>query len=242
MTTSQPRIIALPRYEPLRRHTKGERFYVTPEGVCRSVTTILDGSKDKSFLDQWRERVGEIEADFIRNTAAYRGTKLHEYVENYLLGTCTSPPFCFLCNPYWVSIKPFLSTVRKPVLMEGAVWHPKKYAGTLDCIAYLDDDLDQPTLLDWKTADKWVQPYKLYDYTLQCAAYVKAANHVYAHQGLNIKRAKIVIAKPNEIPQIEDLDEDALEQLFQHFLGRLDYIVRSRPPIPQPKKRRRTRI
>lgn len=227
MPPSTYAIQALPRFEPVRQHTETERYYHTPVGLCRSVTTILDGSKDKTWIQEWRERIGEAEADFIRDTAAYRGTMLHSYVENFLLGTYRKPPFCFLCNPYWVSIQPFLSTVRKPVLMEAAVWHPRKFAGTLDCLAYLDDDVDQPTLLDWKTADKWVNTNKMYDYTLQCAAYVNAANYVYRAQGLHIKRAKIVIAKRNEIPQIEDLDEDALDQLFQHFLARLEYVTRA---------------
>jgi len=104
--------------------------------------------------------------------------------------------------------------------MEGAIWHPMGYAGTLDCIAYLADDDLQPTLLDWKTADSKRKPDKIYEYSLQCAAYVAAANYVYGHMGLCIGQAKIVVALPDDEPQIETFDAKALEQLFKHFQAR----------------------
>jgi hypothetical protein len=106
--------------------------------------------------------------------------------------------------------------------MEGALWHPAGYAGTFDCIAYLADDGDQPTLLDWKTRENGpCKPDKMYEYSIQVAAYVAAANHVYSHNGLNITQAKIVVALPDEPPQIETLNASALEQLYKHFLARL---------------------
>ena len=109
----------------------------------------------------------------------------------------------------------------KPLLLEGAVWHPDGFAGTLDAICYLTEDGDQPTLCDWKTADSPRKPDKIYEYSLQCAAYTAAANYVYGHMGLNITQAKIVVAIADSAPQIETLDARALEQLYKHFLARL---------------------
>jgi hypothetical protein len=76
-------------------------------------------------------------------------------------------------------------------------------------------------LCDWKTADSPRKPDKIYEYSLQCAAYVAAANYVYGHMGLNITQAKIVVAIADSAPQIETLDARALEQLYKHFLARL---------------------
>lgn len=214
------RLSALPRYEPVRTHINEERLYTTPVGSFPSVTTILSGSRDNSGLEQWRESVGHERADFISSFACFRGEGHHLNVERYLTDG-TEPEFNFAFHPYWKSSRAFLDTVDSALLLEGAIWHPDGFAGTLDCIAYLAEDGIQPTLLDWKTADTRRKPDKIYDYSLQCAAYTAAANYVYGHMGLNITQAKIVIAIADSPPQIETLDARALEQLYKHFLARL---------------------
>lgn len=216
-----PRIGALPRYEPVRATTEdGNRIYATPDGSFSSVTTILSGSRDNSGLEIWRESVGAARADFISSLASHRGTEHHARVERFLLDG-TEPGFDFLQTPYWKSTRAFLDTVSEPILIEGAVWHPDKFAGQLDCIAYLTEYGDEPVLLDWKTADTPRKPDKIYEYSLQCAAYVTAANYVYKAHGLEIKTAKIVIAIADSPPQIETLDTESLTQLYKHFLARL---------------------
>jgi hypothetical protein len=92
----------------------------------------------------------------------------------------------------------------------------------------MDDDGDQPTLLDWKTADKIRNPAKMYEYSLQVAAYTAAANYVYKPQGLNITRALIVVAIPDEAPQIEELCPRKLTQYMQHFEARIKRFTRAR--------------
>lgn len=227
--TSTPRsITVLPRYEPVRFFADGQRGYETPLGQAFGVTTILEGSRDNTDLQLWRESIGEERADFITERAKHRGTKHHENIELFLQDH-KEPAFCFLNTPYWKSVRPFLDTIDTTLLLEGAVWHPDGFAGTLDAIAYLNDDGDQPTLLDWKTADSTRKPAKVYEYSLQCAAYVNAANYVYSQQGLSISRAMIVIALPDEQPQIEILDADALTQYFKHFQARLQRFTYVRP-------------
>ena len=218
--TIDQRIRALPKYEPIRSHEGEERSYDTPVGKCFSVTTILSGSRDQSGLEAWRDAVGHERADFISSLASYRGTKHHQWTEDFLRDG-TEPGFDFLNTPYWNSTRSFLNTVENTLLMEGAVWHPLGYAGSLDCIAYLTEDGLQPTLLDWKTADSIRKPDKIYEYSLQCAAYVYAANYVYGHMGLAIENAAIVVAIPDDKPQIIRLDANALGQLFKHFQARL---------------------
>lgn len=215
------RLTHLPAYEPVRQFNEdGEREYITPLGVATGVTSILSSSRDNSGLQLWREGVGEQRADFIRDLAAFRGTAHHTNIENYLREG-TKPPFSFLTDPYWRSSWPFIETIETTLLQEGALWHPDGFAGTCDCIAYLPEDDLQPTLLDWKTADKPLAPLKVYDYCLQVAAYVAAANYVYASHGLNITRAVIVIALRAQPHQVEYLNAKALTQYFKHFQARL---------------------
>lgn len=222
------RIKALPRFELARIDSEEDgRRYDTPDGLLASVTNILQGSRDQRGLLEWRESVGAERADFIRNTAAFRGSRTHEAIEQYLL-TGALPPFNFLVTPYWNSIFPFVKTIEYPVVMEAMVWHPDGYAGTLDCIAYLPEDDAQPTLLDWKTADRICKPDKLYEYSLQLAAYRQAANHVYRPQGLNINKASVIVALPDQKHQRHDLDEEALDQLYKHFLARLRHFTYAR--------------
>lgn len=212
--------LMLPRYEAVRVSEDGQRMYQTPEGSFYSVTTILSGSKDMSGITEWRESIGEKEADRILKVACARGDATHLNAENWLL-TGEEPKLNLLTRPYWKSIRPFLDQVKKPLLLEGAVWHKDGYAGTLDCLATLHEFGDEPILLDWKTSDLPKKKDRLYDYSLQCAAYVNAANYVYANLGIKIRQAKIVVAIADDICQVETLDEDALAQLYTHFRARL---------------------
>lgn len=190
-------------------------------GRVPSVTTVLSGSRDNSAIEQWRNAIGAERADEITEAACWRGDRHHENIENLLLHG-VEPKLNMVTMKYWKSTAEFLTTIRHPVLCEGAVWHPEKFAGAFDCLAFLDDDDDQPTLCDWKTADRPRKPDKLYEYKLQVAAYRAALNFVYAKQGLKVRRAKVVIALANQKPQIETVEEDALDQLFNHFLARLE--------------------
>lgn len=221
MPSLTERLRALPRYEPVRGQTPdGERTYETSIGSQFSVTTILSGSRDNTELELWRESVGPERADFISSFACFRGNGHHLNIERFLTDG-TEPEFSFATAPYWKSTRQFLDTIDHSLLLEGAIWHPDGFAGTLDAVCYLTEDGLQPTLCDWKTADSPRKPDKIYEYSLQCAAYVAAANYVYGHLGLNITQAKIVIAIADQAPQIHTLDADALEQLYRHFLARL---------------------
>ena len=51
-------------YADLKRKDGATRLYLTPEGeALPSVTTILSKTKDKTFLKEWRARVGEKQAE-----------------------------------------------------------------------------------------------------------------------------------------------------------------------------------
>lgn len=200
--------------------TSGPREYTTPEGRFPSVTSVLDGTRDKSGLQQWREAIGTTRADQILRVACARGTALHSAIETFT-ESGNPPAFNYLLTPYWKSVAPFLSNIESTLLREAPVWHPEGYAGSIDWCGYFLDSGPQPELSDWKSADKPPKAVKLYEYSLQLAAYVAALNHVYRPQGLSITRARLVVAMPCRSAHIEIYEEDALKQLFQHFRARL---------------------
>ena len=82
-------------YEEIKKESKeGRRLYACPDGnSVASVTTILDKTKDKTALIEWRKRVGEKKAQEIVTEAASVGTRMHKFLEDYI-DTCllyTSP-------------------------------------------------------------------------------------------------------------------------------------------------------
>ena len=69
-------------YAELKRQDGDSRLYLTPDGESLpSVTTVLNKTKDKSFLKQWRAKVGEAAAEKIISDAGKIGTALHLYIE-----------------------------------------------------------------------------------------------------------------------------------------------------------------
>jgi hypothetical protein len=75
-------------YPPsIRSLINDERHYDINGAKLPSVTTILQATQSeekKAILAKWKQNVGEIKADQIRDTAAARGTVMHRIIEGYL--------------------------------------------------------------------------------------------------------------------------------------------------------------
>ena len=68
-----------------RTSVNGRRLYNAPNGgPVPSVTTVLDATKDKTHLIEWRKRVGEQKAKAITTEASGVGTRMHKYLEDYI--------------------------------------------------------------------------------------------------------------------------------------------------------------
>ena len=59
-----------------RHDDHGTRTYDVNGSRLPSVTTILGATKDQQFLKDWKAKVGEQEADRIKNISSKRGTSL----------------------------------------------------------------------------------------------------------------------------------------------------------------------
>ena len=69
----------------MRTSIEGKRHYEITGKKLPSVTTILQATKSQEAIDsinRWQKRVGEIEAERVKNTAASRGTNMHYHLEN----------------------------------------------------------------------------------------------------------------------------------------------------------------
>ena len=65
----------------------GTRVYDIVGTRLPSVTTILGATKNQDFIKKWKAKVGEQEADRIKNHSSNRGTCMHKFLEHYVLGT-----------------------------------------------------------------------------------------------------------------------------------------------------------
>jgi len=151
----------------LRKVTKdnGERYYVTPEGNrYPSVTTVLSEFKKKE-LARWRERVGEEEANRVKNFAAKRGTTFHTLCEGYLLGKDQEDSIGGMFSRF----KPYLKRIKNIRCLEQHVYSDElKVAGQLDCIAEYDNCI---SIIDFKTSSKPKIEKYIWDYFMQASAY-----------------------------------------------------------------------
>ena len=180
------------QYQPLKRvESNGSRLYETPVGKVASVTTILDSTKDKTHLMEWRKRVGDAEANRISKEAAGLGTLMHTHLENYVIGK----PRPAGNNTVQVMATAMADTMIREAFVnvdevwgiEAALYYPGLYAGTSDMIGVWQG---KPAIIDHKTTNKPKKKEWIEDYFLQCCAYALAHNEVH---GTDIRTCAINI-------------------------------------------------
>ena len=185
------------KYKELKRTTtEKQRLYTCPDGnAVPSVTTILDKTKSAEktkALANWRKSVGEAKAKEIVTEAANRGTRMHTYLENYVLGeelkdTVSNPFAQQSLDMAKIVIKEGLKHVDEYWGTEVALYHPKIYAGTTDLVGV---HKGEPAILDFKQTNKPKKREWIEDYFLQLAAYAEAHNEVY---GTNIRKGVVLM-------------------------------------------------
>lgn len=197
-------IIQRYNYSPLSRTSiDGKRHYCTPDGAkVPSVTTILDKTKPaekKKALEDWKKRVGEERAQQITTESANRGTRMHAYLESYVLnGDMKDLPANPYAHPAWFMaaevILKGLTHVDEFWGVEVPLYYSGLYAGTTDCLGLWKG---KPAILDFKQTNKPKKREWIDDYFLQLAAYANAHNHTY---GTEINQGVILMCvQPKEI-------------------------------------------
>ena len=190
-------IIEKYKYDELKRTTTDkQRLYTCPDGnAVPSVTTILDKTKpekNRKALENWRKAVGEKKAKAITTEAANRGTRMHTYLENYVLGeelkeTVSNPYAQQSLDMAKIVIKEGLKNVDEYWGTEVALYHPEIYAGTTDLVGVHGGD---DAILDFKQTNKPKKREWVEDYFLQLCAYAEAHNKVY---GTKIRKGVVLM-------------------------------------------------
>ena len=132
----------------------GSRNYEVAGYRLPLVTTILGRTKDDTYLKKWIADKGEKEAERIKNASAVRGTSMHKYLENYVLGKGYED-LSELGQETKRMAEKVLEVGLAPVSgyfgSEVTIYYPGLYAGSTDLVGIHND---METIIDFKQANR----------------------------------------------------------------------------------------
>ena len=170
-------------YPPSTRSLiEGNRHYDVSNEILPSVTTILQATQSdekKASLAKWRQKVGENEAEKIRDEAAARGTAMHKFLEYYVQNQKLldlSDEGQAASGMGQAIIDQGLKDVEEIWGSEVTVFYPGLYAGQTDlCGIYSGRE----SIIDFKQTNKPKRVEWVEDYFLQLAGYALAHDCIY---------------------------------------------------------------
>jgi len=150
----------------------GKRYY-TAEGQedefrYPSVTTVT-GLLNREHIKLWRERVGEEKANKITKQATTRGTKFHQYIEDYLRKEKEYIEFDnVLQEGMFKAVQPVLDEII-PIALEAPLYSNQlQMAGRVDCVGIFAGAL---SIIDFKSSSKPKEEYMAKQWFIQMTAY-----------------------------------------------------------------------
>ena len=198
---------------------QGSRIYDVAGYRLPSVTTVLGKTKDQQFIKDWKAKVGEQEAERIKNLSSRRGTAMHKFLEHHILGTGYDDLTGLGQEAKAMAEKVIevgLAPVEEYYGSEVTLYYPGLYAGSTDLVCIHNGE---DTIVDFKQANKPKKKEWIEDYYLQIAAYAMA--HDYVH-GSTINKGVIMVCTPDLYYQEFIVEGPELRQYKHKFLKRLD--------------------
>ena len=208
------------KYANVTRSTEqGSRTYDVDGAKLPSVTTILDKTKDKTYLDRWKAKVGHEEAERIKNHSSKRGTSMHKFIEKHITGVGYDD-----LTEIGVQAKPMaqkiidvgLTPVTEYYGSEISLYYPGLFAGSTALVCMHND---KETIIDFKQANRPKREEWIGDYFLQIGAYAMA--HDYIH-GSNIEQGIIMVCTPDLYFQEFRFEGEEMRRYRHKFLERLN--------------------
>ena len=202
-----------------RSDDEGNRTYDVQGAKLPSVTTILSRTKDQGFLKKWKAKVGEAQAEVIKNISSKRGTSMHKYIEAFILQQGYEDMTSLGQQAKTMAHKVIemgLTPVEEYYGSEVTLYYPGLYAGSTDLVC-VHNEMD--TIIDFKQSNSPKRKEWIEDYYMQIAAYAMA--HDYIH-GSNIEQGIIMVCTPDLYMQ-EFRFQGAELRMWKHkFLARLN--------------------
>lgn len=177
----------------------GTRVYQVPSGSLYPSVTTVTGLHSRQWVKEWRARVGDEEADKISARSSSRGTRIHQYCEDYLRGNVFEVSMFDqeMFNP----LRRFLDNINNIHCLETQLYSEHlQVAGTVDCIAEYRGKL---SVIDFKTAKSAKRKEDIHDYFMQTSAYAVAFEE---RTGIPVSRLVILMAV-DDGPPIEFIEK-----------------------------------
>ena len=202
-----------------RIEDQGTRLYDVNGTRLPSVTTILGRTKDQQFIKDWKAKVGEQEAERIKNLSSKRGTSMHKFLECHVTGIGYDDLTGLGQEAKAMAQKVIdvgLAPVEEYYGSEVTLYYPGLYAGSTDSVCSHNG---KDTVVDFKQSNRPKRQEWIEDYYLQIAAYAMA--HDYVH-GSQIEQGIIMVCTPDLYYQEFTVSGADLRSWKHKFLKRLD--------------------
>jgi len=198
--------------------------YIWPEERLLSPSRILDRTSDKSFLEKWRRKIGNEEADRIVAHSIAVGKSMHTYLERKIknkkgaLLLAGDPNIAMATKLAELIIKKGLKGRLQEVWgVEAHLHFGNYYRGIADLIGIYEDE---PCIIDFKQKRKpQLEHYdSIKNYFTQMAAYGMAHNRMCKTK---IRKGVVLIATHDRKFQTFTIKGDAWRKHCRDFLSRL---------------------
>ena len=185
------------------------------------VTRVLDGTADKSGLLEWRQRVGEAEADRIVRESCEIGTSLDLLVQRHFTEVGFKQENYQSETGYdlYRQLKKPLASVE-PLALQLKVWSDRlRVMGYLDVLGYYNNEL---SVMDVKNTRTTKRKEYVEDYFLQTTMYCLC---LYDLLGIEVKQIVLLIAdRSNTVPQIfiertKNYVKTSIQRIKQYHAG-----------------------
>lgn len=201
---------------PQRGTRNGQRVYLTPKGHhYPSITSIL-GSQPKPSLVEWRNRIGDEEADRIVKEASSLGSAVHllceRYLYNYELRTKVDGYIDIDDEAVGIfnRLRFMLGNIDNIYGLEIPLYSDQlRVAGTADCVAEWNGVL---SVIDFKTSRKPKKEEWIEDYFIQAFFYSAAF-------------FEMTGALPEQIVILVAIRDEFNVQVFKKPIGEMDIYI-----------------
>jgi len=224
-----------------RSHIHGQRHYdiksnthsLVRQTKLPSVTTIISATQSeekRQSLANWKARLGDREADKVRDTAALRGTAMHTYLDAYVRGSG---------HRDLTSVGQQAEPMAKRIIESGLgdlqeVWgtevtlyYPDLYAGATDVVGIYNG---RESIIDFKQTNKPKRREWIEDYFIQLAAYAMAHNYVYRTK---IQSGIILMCSKDKLFQKFEVSDKEFVDCQHAFLRKVDQYYKNCIPFSQ---------
>ena len=200
----------------------GQRHYDIGNDKLPSVTTILSQTQPKEKQEsilRWKAKVGENEAERVRDQAASRGSNMHLHLERHILGRGhkdLTEEGQVAGDMAQVIIDKGLCDLSEIWGSEVVLFYPDLYAGQTDLVGVYDYEI---LIEGFEQSNRPKRKEWIDDYFMQLGAYAMAHNQVYDSE---ITQGVILMCTPDKYFQKFQIKGKEFIRYQHKFLERLD--------------------